>query len=415
MTYPQDGSAHTVESDDGRVSRRAWLAQTGAVALTACATGGGATLAGSASTNVARTTSLDDLGTEVPRLLRLAAVPGLSVAVVRSGEVTSRGFGVRRAGSDGPVTADTVFEAASLSKPVFAYALLSLVKEGALDLDRPVGTYVELPNPADALAKSITARHLLSHSGGWRNWRGRDQTLTTDFAPGSRFSYSGEGFYFLQRIAEKLSGRGFSAFMRERVLTPLGMRNSGYVWRQELDAALASPHTNRGQPIDSNGVRTGRVFAGVAKESGKSLDDWHVEDAERSLARVDAALPAIPNFLVPNAAASLLTTANDYALFLRHLMGSAGKVDHRFGQMLSSQVSINEALSWGLGIGLERVDGRDYFWHWGDNPGFKNFVVGDAAAGWSVVVFSNGNSGARVYERVVRTVTRQDHPAFLWI
>jgi CubicO group peptidase (beta-lactamase class C family) len=397
------------------VSRRAWLAHSGALALTACAAGGGATLASSAAASAARTTSLDDLAAEVPRLLRLASVPGLSMAIVRSGEVTSRGFGIRRAGSEGFVTPDTVFEAASLSKPVFAYALLSLVAEGALDLDRPVGTYVEVPNPADALAKSITARHLLSHSGGWRNWRARDQALTSDFAPGSRFSYSGEGFYFLQRIAEKLSGRGFSAFMRDRVLTPLGMRNSGYVWRQELDTALASPHTNRGQPMDSNGVRTGRVFAGMAMESGKPLDDWHVEDAERSLARVDAALPAIPNFLVPNAAASLLTTANDYALFLRHLTGPAGKADARLGQMLTSQVSINEALSWGLGMGLERVDGRQYFWHWGDNPGFKNFVVGDAAAGWSVVVFSNGNSGARVYERVVRAVTGQDHPAFLWI
>jgi CubicO group peptidase (beta-lactamase class C family) len=256
----------------------------------------------------------------------------------------------------------------------------------------------------------------MSHSGGWRNWRfARDQVLTSDFAPGSRFSYSGEGFYFLQRVAEKLTGRGFSAFMRERVLTPLGMRNSGYVWRQDLDAALASPHSNRGQPIDSSNVRAGRSFAGLANESGKALDDWHVEDAERALGRMDATLPVFPTFLVPNAAASLMTTANDYSLFLRHVLGSTGNVDLRLRQMLVSQVAINESLAWGLGIGLEHLDGRDYFWHWGDNPGFKNFVIGDAAAGWSMVVFSNGNSGARVYERIVRSVSGTDHPAFLWI
>jgi hypothetical protein len=68
-----------------------------------------------------------------------------------------------------------------------------------------------------------------------------------------------------------------------------------------------------------------------------------------------------------------------------------------------------------LGIGLEHLAGRDYFWHWGDNPGFKNFVLGDAAGGWSIVVFTNGNSGARVYERIVRSVSGIDHPAFLWI
>jgi CubicO group peptidase (beta-lactamase class C family) len=396
------------------VSRRAWLAQSGALALSACATSGGATLAGNASAG--SSSSLDDLATEIPRLMRLASVPGLSMAVVRSGAVTSRGFGVRRAGAEGEVTADTVFEAASLSKPVFAYGLLSLVAEGVLDLDRPISAYLDLPNAADERAKSITARHLLSHSGGWRNWRSaRDQVLTSDFAPGSRFSYSGEGFYFLQRVAEKLTGHGFSAFMRERVLTPLGMRNSGYVWRQDLDAALASPHSNRGQPIDSYNARAGRAFAGMASEAGKALDDWHVEDAERALGHMDAALPVFPNFLVPNAAASLMTTANDYSLFLRHVLGTTGHADSRFRQMLASQVTINESLGWGLGIGLEHLDGRAYFWHWGDNPGFKNFVLGDVAGGWSMVVFTNGNSGARVYERIVRSVSGADHPAFLWI
>ena len=95
------------------------------------------------------------------------------------------------------MTADTVVEAASLSKPVFAYLVMQLVSEGVIDLDKPMNDYVPLPNQGDARAKVITARHALSHSTGWRNWRNNTtQALTSDFEPGSRFGYSGEGFYF---------------------------------------------------------------------------------------------------------------------------------------------------------------------------------------------------------------------------
>src|SRR5207237_10645877 len=96
-----------------------------------------------------------------------------------------------------------------LRKPVFAFLVLGLVGDGVLDLDRPLGEYLPLPNPADERARTITARHALSHSSGWRNWRfGNDQLLTADFAPGSRFSYSGEGYYFLQRVVEHATGMG---------------------------------------------------------------------------------------------------------------------------------------------------------------------------------------------------------------
>jgi hypothetical protein len=83
--------------------------------------------------------------------------------------------------------------------------------------------------------------------------------------------------------------------------------------------------------------------------------------------------------------------------------------------MITPQIRLNEALQWGLGLGIEEVGGRTLFWHWGDNPGFKHFVVGDAARGEALLVFTNGNSGMRVYERIVRAATGSDHPAFLWI
>jgi CubicO group peptidase (beta-lactamase class C family) len=392
---------------DTSLTRRSWIGGSAALLLGGCATAS----AGPASVAVH---PAGDGGVDVARLMRLANVPGLAAAQVGGGRVEARGYGVRRAGTEDAVTEHTVFEAASLSKPVFAYLVLGLEREGVMDLDRPVGEYLALPNPEDARARAITARHLLSHSGGWRNWRfAREHVLTADFEPGARFSYSGEGFAFLQRVVEALTGRAFPVLARERVFAPLGMESSGFVWHPSLDARLASPHSGRGDPQESYNVRTARAFRALEAEWGRPLEEWRAADVERAFARVSPDQPPFPNFTVPNAAASLATTARDYGAFLRHLLTDGAPV---LARMMEPQVRLNEALRWGLGIGLEEMeDGRTLFWHWGDNPGFKNFVIGDPAAGRATLVFTNGNSGRSVYERVVRARTGTDHPAFLWI
>ena len=395
------------------LSRRDWLAAiTGSLAAAACTR----TSSGARSSKTDSTTP--SAGEDIPTLLRLASVPGMAIATVRGGDVTVEGFGVRRAGANDAVTGDTVFEAASLSKPVFSAIVMQLAAEGAIDLTRPLASYLPLPNPGDERAKVITATHVLSHSSGWRNWRNnRDTPLTSDFPPGSRFSYSGEGFFFLQRVVERITGRGLSRLARERVFEPLGMKSSAYIWRQELDSALASPHTNRGQPIDSFGVRTGKALGALTSETGKPVDEWTTDDVEKAMPRVDANVPVLPNFLVPNAAASLLTTAHDYGVFMRWLLGAGPVQGGRavLDRMAVQQSTINDALGWGSGIGLEKAGGRTYVWHWGDNPGFKNLVIGEPASGNAVVIFTNGNSGQRVYERVIRSRTGVDHPAFLWL
>jgi CubicO group peptidase (beta-lactamase class C family) len=390
------------------MGRRAWLGTAGALAAGACAGAPGA------AAPRARAGGVDGMDDDaVRRWMRLASVPGLALATVGRGGADVRAFGVRRAGGDGAVTADTVFEAASLGKPVLAYLALRLAGDGVLELERPLGEYLALPNPADERARAITAAHVLSHTTGWRNWRfARDHALTADFEPGARFGYSGEGFYFLGRVLERLTGRGIAALARERVFAPLGMTRSSYVWLPELDADLAAPHSGRGQPLESFNARTSRAFHALAAEAGKPLEEWTAEDAERALPRVDAQLPPLPNFVVPNVAGSLMTSARDYAAFLRHLLhDAAGRAV--LARMVEPRVTMDPELRWGLGVGLEEVGGRTLFWHWGDTSGFKSFVVGDAAAGTALVVFTNGNSGARVYERVVRAMTGTDHPAFL--
>jgi len=391
------------------MNRREWLAASSTLLAAACAR---------QSESAISSKNAPTQGPEIPTLLQLASVPGMAIATVRGDDVAVEGFGVRRAGTEDKVTGDTVFEAASLSKPVFASMVMQLAAEGVIDLTRPLASYLPLPNPADERAKTITATHVLSHSSGWRNWRNsRDVALTADFPPGSKFSYSGEGYFFLQRIVEKLTGKGLPKLARERVFDPLGMKSSGFIWRPELDAALASPHSNRGQPMDSFNAKSGKAFAGLVAEMGKPVEEWTAEDVEKALPRMDANIPVLPNNMMPNAAASLLTTAREYGAFVRWLFGAGPVQGGRaaFDRMIVQQATINQSLGWGSGMGLETTGGRKYVWHWGDNPGFKNFVVGEPVTGTAIVIFTNGNAGQRVYERVIRARTGIDHPAFLWL
>src|SRR5215217_7178172 len=167
----------------------------------------------------------DIIPADIERWMRLANVPGLALAEVRGSRVEVRGWGLRKA--DDPaskVEGDTVFEAASLTKQTFAYLVHRLAMDGVLDLDHPVSEYLALPNADDARARTITPRMLLGHAGGWRNWRfNATQTLVSDFDPGTKWSYSGEGYFFLQRVVEARTGQPVARLLRERVFAPLGM------------------------------------------------------------------------------------------------------------------------------------------------------------------------------------------------
>ncbi len=155
---------------------------------------------------------------------------------------------LRDAGTGVPVDDDTIFEAASLSKPVFAYAVLKLVDAGRLDLDAPLqkslpGDYVEDPR-----LRSITARRALSHTTGFPNWRPDGQPLKIHFDPGERFSYSGEGFVYLQKAVENRTGETLEALARRLVFEPLRMTSSSYHWQDRFDGRKAMGHDAVRQP-----------------------------------------------------------------------------------------------------------------------------------------------------------------------
>ena len=354
---------------------------------------------------------------EIERLLRQASVPAVSVAVIDRGKTTFRAIGLRRAGDAERITSGTVFSAASLSKPLFAYAFHGLVLDGMLSLDQPLRDLLPLPNPGDAQAATITARHLLSHSGGWRNWRNNaTQPLTADFVPGARWSYSGEGYFFLQRIAEKLTGKSVGLLMRERVFDPLGMTRSSLLLTEAQEPLAASGHGGRGDPVQPFGRPTLLELRRALAARGLPPEAAMVADTEQAI-RVEPTFPVLPNFLPANVAGGMQVSTEDFAKFLSHLVtarAAGGRPAAIVQQMWAPQVRCNEAVQWGLGVGLEDIGTQRYAWQWGDNPGFKHIFFADAQNGRAIAVFTNGDRGARVYERVIRAEQGQDHPAFLW-
>jgi CubicO group peptidase (beta-lactamase class C family) len=355
----------------------------------------------------------------LPRLLELASVPGLGLGVVESGRIWTRGFGRAVEDPAQPASDETVFEAASLGKPLFAYAVLRLVDAKALDLDKPLYDYLPLPEASSARMKRVTVRQVLSHTTGLPNWRQQPGPLEPADEPGKKFSYSGEAYFYLQRVVEAVTAKPFSRVMQEQVFEPLGMKQSSYVWLPEFESRMAAGYDGQENRLDVQAA-IGRRTLQIAQQWGVALPDWRYQESARAIPLVNPQWPVLPLYMVPNAATSLLTTVSDYTKFLSRVVARDGRrglglsVESRRA-MATPEVRLNSALSWGLGWGIQRDEHGEVLWHWGANNSFRNFVIADQPNGRAVVVFTNSENGPRLYERVILAVTGHDHPAFLWI
>ncbi|MBW8838593.1 MAG: beta-lactamase family protein, partial [Gemmatimonadetes bacterium] len=190
------------------IDRRDFFVQSGNVVLT--------TLALSLDGRAFRLSPMTQLEKQLPGLMKQHRVPGVSLAVISGGKMTERrAFGVKDAASAVPVDEATMFEAASMSKPVFAYAVLKLCERGVLDLDTPLTRYTSSRFlEGDPRLELITARHVLEHTTGFPNWRSESQPLSIAFTPGSRWSYSGEGYSYLQSVITELTQQPIEEYMR---------------------------------------------------------------------------------------------------------------------------------------------------------------------------------------------------------
>ena len=201
---------------------------------------------------------------DIPELMKRSDIPGMSAALVRDGKIVwAKGFGVMNVATNEPVTNDTIFEANSLSKPVFAYSVLKLVDDGKLDLDTPVVKYMDPDYNVsdDPRIKLVTVRMLLSNSSGLEPSKTDPQNkMGFEFPPGTKFHYAPIGFNWLGHVIEKVTGQTIEDHIRETVLDPLGMKDSSFIWLDKYDKLRAyAPQLVRHTPARQVQMDTRRV------------------------------------------------------------------------------------------------------------------------------------------------------------
>jgi CubicO group peptidase (beta-lactamase class C family) len=315
---------------------------------------------------------------EIPRLMEMAEVPGLSMAVIQGGEIFWTGaFGVRNAETGDPLDTETIFEAASLTKTVTAACALKLVEDGELDLDTPLAEFLPYPKLAgDERYKKITPRMVLTHTTGLPNWGNR-----LIRKPGEVYGYSGEGFLYLGRTIEKIIGKSLQDFAWEIIFEPLGMTHTSYVWNEAYAANGAQGHDRYGS------------------------------------------VHALRKNTTPNGGASLLTTPTDYARYLCALMNGEVLKLETVNRMLSPQVKAtvwdttepDEHISWGWGWGIQPGDTENGFWHWGNNGDLRGYAVAYRERKEGLVFFVNSENGFALAEPLVALVTDEPQYAMQWL
>ena len=343
---------------------------------------------------------------DVTRMLEVTRVPGVAVAGIREAGPYQLFAGVERAG--GPaVTARTRFPAASLSKPVFAWAVQNLGKQGKIDWNRPLQDYVDLG--LEGTARKITALHVLTHSTGLANWRFQPNVpLASAFEPGTRWQYSGEGFVLLQRVVEKIAAQPIAEYMRTAVLEPLGMTQSTFAWTPEIQKLAALGHDRQGALLE-------RSLAFYEQRNYETLQKSNLNPTSATYEQIAAAYQQnkqafLPIALSPNMAGSLQTTIADYAVFLAHMLKTVIRADD-----FKARVDVNRDIAWAPGWGVDRSFKTPALFHWGDGPGFKNFCWVQPAKKSALVFFTNGDSGAALYAWLFRQLMNEDPSAFYWI
>ncbi len=240
------------------------------------------------------------IGAEASRLMKRENVEGLAIAVIDQGNVEHvAAYGHRSAAQNLPLTTETVMYGASLTKTAFTYMLLQLVDEGRLNLDDSVANLLPKPLPqydsddydyrdlaSDERWRKLTPRILLSHTSGFANfrWLEPDQKLRIHTAPGTRYGYSGEGFYILQLILEQGLGLDVGKEMKTRVFDRFNMTNSSMTWRPDFSTNLADgykldgstePHDERSSVSAAGSMDTSisdqaRLWSAIVRGDGLS-------------------------------------------------------------------------------------------------------------------------------------------------
>ncbi|MDF1646197.1 MAG: serine hydrolase [Legionellaceae bacterium] len=349
----------------------------------------------------------DDLPkAQLKALIEHEAVEGTSVAVFNAEDIRSFAAGKRARDSQQDLTSDSIFEAASLSKPVFAYIVLKMAERGEINLDTPLCDLSKSgfgpPQLRDTPEyQQLTARMILSHQTGLPNWIPE----TFEAEPQTQFNYSGLAYCCLCDVIQDVSGQSLEQLAKQ-ALEPLGIIQSTYFY----------------QPEDTSDEK--KRFAIGHHSEGEPDERSHYP----RMSEVNAEGHAYP----ANPAASLFITAEHYAQFLdaclkdafirEHMFVSVNDLGHsRDQKALQEGVSpdVLERIHWGLGMGVQdNEDGSKTLFHWGDSETFRHLAairVDDSNDYSGVVCLTNSANGPAIFRQVIEPMIGSIEPVAAWL
>ncbi len=304
---------------------------------------------------------------KVPVWMAENHVPAVGIGLIEKGKIKYvKVFGKLQKGL--PAPDNSIFNVASITKTIVTMLTFKLVEIGQWNLDEPLSNYWIDPDVVnDPLHEKITTRHVLIHQTGFVNWRYEHPTkkLVFDFAPGTKYQYSGEGFEYLRHALEHKFKKPIEKLSDSLLFESLGMKDTRHSWDNTIDESrFAAWHDAEGKKYEFS-YKTG-----------------------------------------VSAANNLLTTVEDYCKFGSFVINGAGLSSTLFNEMVSPQSNIQEHRAQGLGwFILQGLPNGEYaIFHAGGNPGVKTMAVFMPKSKRGVVVFTNGENGNTIYNNVIKEV-----------
>ena len=355
------------------------------------------------------TISIDSITKKIETLTRDANIQGMAIAVFNNNKPVYQNIsGYKNSPKKLILTDSTNIYGASLSKAVFSILVMKLVENNVIDLDTPLesylpkkiyeyepltrwhDTYTDLKN--DSLYHKITARMCLAHTTGFANWRfyETDRKLRVNFAPGSKYHYSGEGFVYLQVVLEKITGKGLEALAQEHIFKPLQMENSSYQWQDHFNNDFAYGH-----------MKDGSLYQ-------KDTDNE------------------------PRAGSTLETTASDYIKFLTAILNRQLLKKASYDEIFSSQVRLNSQRHFGP-LSMKTTDEHDDInlscglgWLYLETPygygvskgghgdGFQHYSILFPEAGKGILIMSNSDNTESIYKELLAYIIADTYTPWQW-
>jgi len=357
----------------------------------------------------------DSLTYKIESLIRLANVTGLTVSIFNQDTLAyQKAFGYSNYKQKDSLQLNQAFYGASLSKSVFGYLVAHLVKEGIIELDKPLQGYLDTPIPelyfekewrgfknltGDKRYEKITARMCLSHTTGFPNWRwisrigefhpeGKIQIYTD---PGTKYSYSGEGIRFLQIVVEKITGKGLEEMAKEIVFDPLNMNMTSYVWQKRFENNYCLGHTTDQKIIEKD----------IPDEAG--------------------------------AAGSMETTAVDYSKFIEHILSLTSQGSPITQLMFSPNIEIiskmqfgpkslktttenkkiglNYGMAWGL---ITKTPYGKGVFKEGHSEGFQHYSILFPEKHMGVLLMSNSDNAESIFKELLEITIGDKYTPWEW-